>query len=192
MTHKLVAGAISLIIVCLQRTSIAFLLRRAPTIYSTTKAQCLVPTCVSHLPTTTTPLSMVAKSGGKLIVSTEQFEQEVLGKTELTELAKINDSEKELIPVLVLFSAPWCGPCRLTSPVVKDVMKQYENRIEVAEISTDDLPEVASKAGVFSIPTILIYHQGEVMDTIVGCVAKNVLAKVVDKVLEDLGMLDGE
>jgi thioredoxin 1 len=69
-------------------------------------------------------------------------------------------------------------------------MKQYQNKIEVVEISTDDLPEVASDAGVLSIPTIQLYYKGKVMDTIVGCVAKNVLARSVDKVLEDLGMLE--
>ena len=69
-------------------------------------------------------------------------------------------------------------------------MKQYQNKIEVVEISTDDLPEVASDAGVLSIPTIQLYYEGKVLDTIVGCVAKNVLAKSVDKVLEDLGMLE--
>ena len=84
----------------------------------------------------------------------------------------------------------WCGPCRLTNPVVKEIMKQYQNKIEVVEISTDDLPEVASDAGVLSIPTIQLYHDGKVMDTIIGCVAKNVLARSVDKVLEDIGMLD--
>lgn len=130
------------------------------------------------------PLSMVAKSGGRLIVSTEQFEQEVLL------VAKSDDPKR--VPILVLFSAPWCGPCRLTNPVVKEVMKQYPTKLEVVEISTDDLPEVASNAGVLSIPTIQLYHGGKVMDTIVGCVAKNVLARAVDKVLEDLGMLEDE
>jgi thioredoxin 1 len=62
----------------------------------------------------------------------------------------------------------------------------------VVEVSTDDLPEVASVAGVLSIPTIQLYHGGKVMDTIVGCVAKNVLARSVDKVLEDLGLLEDE
>lgn len=71
-------------------------------------------------------------------------------------------------------------------------MKQYQSKLEVVEINTDDLPEVASNAGVTSIPTIQVYHGGKVKDTIVGCVSKNVLAKAVDKVLEDLGMLGGE
>jgi len=129
---------------------------------------------------------MVAKSGGRLIASTEQFEQEVLlvGSSIQTP-----ERPKSTLPILVLFSAPWCGPCRLTNPVVKEIMKQYQSKIEVVEISTDDLPDVASNVGVLSIPTIQLYHGGKVMDTIVGCVAKNVLARAVDKVLEDLGML---
>ena len=123
---------------------------------------------------------MVAKSGGRAISSTEQFENEVLS----------NNSADKL--TLVLFTAPWCGPCRLTNPVVKETMKQYTSKLEVVEINTDDLPEVASNTGVTSIPTIQIYHGGKVRDTIVGCVSKNVLGKAVDKVLEDVGLLGGE
>ncbi|KAL7545190.1 hypothetical protein ACHAWF_008541 [Thalassiosira exigua] len=126
---------------------------------------------------------MVAKSGGKMIVSTDQFRDEVLGDPSSP------PPSPSSLPVLVLFSAPWCGPCRLTNPVVKEVMKLYSSKLEVREISTDDLPDVAARAGVTSIPTILIYHDGKVRETIVGCVAKNVLARAVDKVLEDLGML---
>mmetsp|Transcript_7182 Transcript_7182/g.21359 ORF Transcript_7182/g.21359 Transcript_7182/m.21359 type:complete len:198 (-) Transcript_7182:403-996(-) len=123
---------------------------------------------------TTTSLYMVAKSGAKEIVSPEAFEEIVLSP----------DTPR---PCLVFFSAPWCGPCRLSNPVVRDVMKQFAGRIDVVETCTDDLPEVASDAGVVSIPTIQIYYGGELLDTIVGCVAKNVLASAVDKILEDLG-----
>ncbi len=73
--------------------------------------------------------------------------------------------------------------------MVGEILAQYRGRIRVLEMSTDDLPEVAMDAGVRSIPTILIYHGGTVRDTIVGCVARNVLARAVDKVLEDLGRL---
>lgn len=79
-----------------------------------------------------------------------------------------------------------CGPCRLSIPVVKEVIKEYSGQIESIECCTDDFPEVASNAGVVSIPTIQIYYQGEVQDTIVGCVAKKVLSMAVEKVLEDL------
>ena len=121
-----------------------------------------------------------------MITTNEQFEQEVLSNK-----SSLSPDETEY-PVLVLFTAPWCGPCRLTNPVVKEVMKQYQNKLTVVEVSTDDLPEVASVAGVLSIPTIQLYHGGKVMDTIVRCVAKNVLARSVDKVLEDLGLLEDE
>ena len=133
-----------------------------------------------------TSLSMATKTGGRLISSIEQFDQEVLKKKDSSHEQPLDPN----LPVLVAFTAPWCGPCRLTNPVVKEIMKQYQNKIEVVEISTDDLPEVASDAGVLSIPTIQLYHDGKVMDTIIGCVAKNVLARSVDKVLEDIGMLD--
>lgn len=64
-------------------------------------------------------------------------------------------------------------------------MKEYAGQLDVVEVCTDDLPDIASDAGVVSIPTIQLYYQGEVMDTIVGCVARNVLSSSVSKVLED-------
>ena len=135
------------------------------------------------------PLSMVTKSGGRLIASIEQFGEEVLKNDNNNDVSD-NPPLNPKLPVLVLWTAPWCGPCRLTNPVVKEIMKLYQNKIEVVEINTDDLPEIASDAGVLSIPTIQLYYEGKVMDTIVGCVAKNVLARSVDKVLEDAGLFE--
>lgn len=147
-------------------------------------------------------LSMVAKSGGRWISTDEQFAVEVLCQKSEIYVGGEDDSDGSdgkdsggngdsgrSLPVLVFFSAPWCGPCRLTNPVVKEVMKLYQSQIEVVEISTDDLSDVAANEGILSIPTIQIYYEGKIMDTIVGCVAKNVLARSVDKVLEDLGLL---
>uniref|UniRef100_A0A7S2U7M0 Thioredoxin domain-containing protein n=1 Tax=Attheya septentrionalis TaxID=420275 RepID=A0A7S2U7M0_9STRA len=125
-----------------------------------------------HPRTPRSSLTMIAKSGGKLITTSEEYGGQVLDPS-------INR------PVLVFFSAPWCGPCRLSNPVVKDVMKQFMDDINVVEVCTDDLPDVASDAGVMSIPTIQIYFKGQLLDTIVGCVARNVLASSVDKILED-------
>mmetsp|Transcript_10311 Transcript_10311/g.29904 ORF Transcript_10311/g.29904 Transcript_10311/m.29904 type:complete len:170 (-) Transcript_10311:193-702(-) len=115
----------------------------------------------------------IAKSGGKMILTEDMYTQNVLAK----------DVPR---PVLVFFSAPWCGPCRLTNPVVKEVMKQYSGKIDVVEVCTDDLAEIAENAGIVSIPTIQFYYGGQLLETIVGCVAQSVLSAAVDKVLEDL------
>ena len=93
-----------------------------------------------------------------------------------------------MIPIIRLFFCR-CGPCRLTNPVVKEVMKQYSGEIDVVEVCTDDLAEIAEQAGIVSIPTIQFYYGGEILETIVGCVAKSVLANAVDKVLDDVQQL---
>jgi thioredoxin 1 len=116
-------------------------------------------------------LSMGAKTGGKLISTSNEY----------TELVTSTAAPR---PVLVFFTAPWCGPCRLSIPVVKDVMKLFAGQIDVVEVCTDDLPEVCADSGVVSIPTIQMYYKSELMDTIVGCVAKGVLSSAVEKVLD--------
>lgn len=87
-----------------------------------------------------------SKTGGTLIVSNEAF---------AAALAASADR-----PLLVFFTAPWCGPCRLSVPVVKDVMKLFSGQIDCCEICTDDLPDVTSDSGVVSIPTIHLYSNG--------------------------------
>jgi thioredoxin 1 len=149
-------------------------------------------------PSSSTVLNMVnTKSGGRPIVSEEQFRIEVLGLSPSTSKTQQqeDDSGKNAFkpctkPILVFYSAPWCGPCRLSNPVVKAIISQFVPKIDVVEVCTDDLPEIAEEMGVVSIPTIKIYHKGELMDTIVGCVAKNVLGNAVNKVLDDLGLQD--
>jgi thioredoxin 1 len=89
--------------------------------------------------------------------------------------------------VMVFFTAPWCGPCRLSIPVVREVIKEYSGNVNAVEICTDDFPDIAADAGVVSIPTIQIYFKGQVRETIVGCVARKVLSSAVEKVLEDAG-----
>jgi len=120
-------------------------------------------------------LASASKSGGKLVETIEEYSHLVL-----------NSDDMQRKPVMVFFTAPWCGPCRLSIPVVKDIIKQFAGQINVVEVCTDDLPEAAAQSGVVSIPTIQMYFQGELMDTIVGCVAKSVLANSVEKLLEDV------
>jgi thioredoxin 1 len=70
-------------------------------------------------------------------------------------------------------------------PIVKEISDQFRSQLDVYEINTDDLAEVAENCGVVSIPTILLYHRGLIKDRIIGCVAKNVLAASVLKLLDD-------
>lgn len=80
--------------------------------------------------------------------------------------------------------------CRLTIPVVKEIKEHFQSQLDVYEINTDDLAEVAENCGVVSIPTIQLYHRGTLKDRIVGCVAKSVLASSVTKLLEDVSTDD--
>lgn len=129
---------------------------------------------LSSRPSVPSRLLANSKCGGKLVESESEFD---------TILSIKEESAK---PILAFYTASWCGPCRLTTPVVKEVMKQFAKDIEVIEIDTDELPEAAEKSGVVSIPTIQLYVRGDLQDTIVGCVAKSVLVNAVQKVLEDL------
>jgi thioredoxin 1 len=126
------------------------------------------------------------KSGGIPIESQEQFQVEVLH--EIVQSEEESNFEPNFKPILVFFTAPWCGPCRLANPVVKEIVTDFNDVLDVVEVCTDDIPEIAEEAGVVSIPTIQLYHRGILLDTIVGCVAKNVLASAVNKILEDLGL----
>ena len=111
-----------------------------------------------------------------LTLTEENFQQEVTNSN---------------IPVLVDFWAAWCGPCRMVGPVVEELAQEYGGRIKVGKVDVDTQPRLAAQFGIQSIPTLLVFRDGQVVEQVIGAAAKEQLAARLDRALESAPVAAG-
>ena len=108
----------------------------------------------------------------------------------MSEMVQVTDAEfdQQVLasdkPVVLDFWAPWCGPCRMMEPVLKELADEYEDKIVIGKLNVDENPATATKFDVLSIPTLLVFANGEVAKKLVGAMPKK---KLVEELAEWIG-----
>jgi thioredoxin 1 len=104
--------------------------------------------------------------------------QYVIAATDDNFAGEVLKSDK---PVLVDFWAPWCGPCKAIGPIVEELAQQYKDSVKVMKLNVDESQKTALNYGVRSIPTLILFKEGKMLDTIVGLVPKEKLEDFIKK-----------
>lgn len=102
---------------------------------------------------------------------------------EVTEDTFDNEVLNSELPVLVDFWAEWCGPCRMVSPIVEELAEEYEGKAKFAKVDVDENAEISMEYNIRSIPSLLFFKDGEVVDQVVGAVPKSKLKKKLENQL---------
>ena len=100
----------------------------------------------------------------EITITNENFESEVM---------------QSQIPVLVDFWASWCGPCKMLAPVVAQIADEYEGRVKVGKVNVDEQPDLAGRYGIASIPTLMLFENGQVKNTSVGFMPKEQIEEML-------------
>ena len=90
---------------------------------------------------------------------------------------------KSTLPVMVDLWAPWCGPCRMVAPVVEKLAEKYDQKVKFYRLNVDDNPQTASRYRVMSIPTLLFFKGGKVVDTVIGAVPERTMEPKIEALL---------
>lgn len=107
----------------------------------------------------------------------------------MSKIVELNESnfEQEVknsdVPVMIDFWAAWCGPCRMIAPFVAEASDVYDSKLKVAKVNVDNNQKIASEYAVMSIPAVMFFKGGEVVDQVMGAVPKKTLFDKIDKVL---------
>lgn len=99
----------------------------------------------------------------------------------LTELNFEDEVLKSELPVLVDFWADWCGPCKMLAPTIEELATEYKGRAKIGKLNVDQHPAIAEKYGIRSIPTLIFFENGTIVDQAVGVQSKNNLVKMLSK-----------
>jgi thioredoxin 1 len=91
------------------------------------------------------------------------------------------ETKRTETPILVDFWAEWCGPCRMVAPVLEKLAQDYSGKVRIGKVNVDEHGGLASKFGIQSIPTLLIFKAGKVVEQFVGAAPRDVLARLIDK-----------
>lgn len=85
--------------------------------------------------------------------------------------------------VVVDFWAPWCGPCRVVSPTIDQLAEEYNGKVKVGKMNVDENPQIAGEFGIMSIPTVMIFKDGQPVQAVVGAKSKDEYKKAIDQVV---------